>query len=131
MNPTFFGGSDFDFMACAHAIPFSSAQSGVPNWSIKQVKPLSPVWSDFGLPSSCIMMIVALDTICSGAAVFTFAIYSASDFGTSSFGNATAAPIPRRKANVEQRTIRIATSLIDARCLDQGKQAYHSKPKQA
>src|SRR5215831_3866750 len=129
MNPTLFGGSDFDPMACAHAIPFSSAQSGVPCSSIKQVKPLAPVWRGFGLPS-CIMMIVALETICSGAAVLTFAIYSASDFGTSSVGNATAAPVPRSKANVEQRTIRIAISSIDARCLDQEKQTYHDQPKQ-
>src|ERR1700724_4529016 len=108
MKPILLGGSDFEFMAFTHAMPFSSAQRGVPSLPTRQVKPLVPVWRDLGLPS-CIMIIDPLPTICSGAAVFALARYAASEVGTSSVGNATAAPVPTSKANVEKRIIRMAT----------------------
>src|SRR6516165_8668762 len=53
-------------------------------------------------------MIDASATICSGAAVFTLARYAGSEVGTSSVGNASAAPVPMSTANVEARIIRMA-----------------------
>src|SRR5215472_17773544 len=101
IKPILFGGSVFERTALFHAMPFSSAQSGVPSGLIMQVKPLVPACRDFGLPS-CIMTIVAWATICSGAAVLTLARYAASEVGTSSVGNASATPVPMNRANVEE-----------------------------
>src|SRR5215472_16074046 len=115
MKPTLFGGSDFERKALFHAMAFSSAQNGVPSGLIMQVKPLVPDWRDFGLPS-CIMMMVALATICSGAAVLTLSRYAGSEVGTSSVGNAPAGPVPMSKANTEKTISRNASSL--ARGLD-------------
>src|SRR5262245_17159792 len=52
---------------------------------MRHVKPLLPACSSRGLPS-CIIMIDALFTIGSGAAVLTFARYAGSKVGTSAVG---------------------------------------------
>jgi hypothetical protein len=77
---------------------------------MKQVKPFVPVWRDRSLPS-CVIRIVDLATISSGAAVFTLATYAASEVGTSAVGNASAAPIPTSKAEIEESTIRMVISV--------------------
>ena len=55
-----------------HSIAFWSAHNGVPSGLTRQVKPLLPACSSLAFPS-CIIMIEALFTIASGAAVLTFA----------------------------------------------------------
>src|SRR3954468_12758866 len=110
MKPILLGGSDFAPMALNHAIPASSPQSGVPSPAMKQVKPFVPVWIDRSLPS-CVIRIVDLATISSGAAVFNFATYAASEVGTSAVGNASAAPIPTSRAEIEESMIRMVISL--------------------
>jgi hypothetical protein len=62
------------------------------------------------------MMIVASLTIDSGAAVFVFAMYSASDWGTSAVGNANAdvtkAAVAMLKANQERMCLQSMSHLL-------------------
>src|SRR4029453_17654503 len=85
MKPILSGGSVRSRIAFIHSIAFWSAHNGVPSGLIRQEKPLLPAFTSFGLPS-CIIMIEALFTICSGAAVLTFARYAGSEVGMSAVG---------------------------------------------
>src|SRR6266545_4759678 len=104
MKPILFGGSVRAPIDFTHSIPFWSAHNGVPSGLIRQVKPLLPACSSRGLPS-CIIMIAALLTIGSGAAVLTFARYSGSEVGTSAVGYWCCAAVqpPMTEAATKQR----------------------------
>ena len=95
--------------AFTHSMPFWSAHNGVPSGLIRQVKPLLPACSSRGLPSG-IIMIDALFTICSGAALLTFAMYSGSEVGMSAVGYwccACAMPTPMSNAATERISVRL------------------------
>src|SRR5215471_13323981 len=95
---------------------FWSSHSGVPNLSIKHVKPFAPVWTVLEDPSGCGMVIVALFTTDVGAAVFTLAMYSGSVFGISTLGKADADVVVRAAETAQNPTDARARSLFMA-CL--------------